>query len=481
MKIRSLLIGCAASIAAIGIAASAGLWWGYPIVGSGSYCISYQNPTVVNGIVTSQGTCTSTAPAGPLAITGNELVIADTQLPGGTNPQTVLIPTAVLAARGEGSERNVLVGGDFLTNLWQRGTSFASATPTTSALTADRWLSYSSGNTVTINQQTGAADISPTLGVNAVMRVVRPSGTNTTSICVGQILTQAQSERFIGNEAVFSFYALANSGYLQTNQTVLATIYAWTSADSATPLTNSDAMMKVTLTNQSIINNSQLQAQAAAVTSTSAPTGSQLVPLNATMARYSVAGTVPVTINSVATTGIGITLCTGVYPASTGVAGDWFEFGNAQLEASAAPILVGGVVQSPGNTSPGGFSRRNPAAEALSELYYSWVIKEPAASISVAPSGQGASTTTCILSIPTPTQMREASSTNTVSTISSSTWTVTHVVTNTALTALATTTGGNTANMVNLTATVASGLTAGQTCTLTGAGGGATVVVSAEP
>src|SRR5580765_2021334 len=111
MKVRNLLIGCAALVSTVGIAVSAGLFWGYPIVGQGTYCISYQNPTVVNGIVTSQGTCTSTAPAGPSALTGNELVIADTQLPGGQNPQSVLIPSAVLFSHGQGSERNALIGG----------------------------------------------------------------------------------------------------------------------------------------------------------------------------------------------------------------------------------------------------------------------------------------------------------------------------------------------------------------------------------
>ncbi len=160
MRIRNLLIGCAALVSTVGIAVSAGLFWGYPIVGQGTYCISYQNPTVVNGVVTSQGTCTSTAPAGPSAMTGNELLIADTQLPGGQTPQTVYLPSALLAASGQGSDRNALIGGDFVTNLWQRGTTpISSTTATTATYSADRWAAYSSGNTLTVTRDVTAADV----------------------------------------------------------------------------------------------------------------------------------------------------------------------------------------------------------------------------------------------------------------------------------------------------------------------------------
>jgi len=478
-KIRNLLIGCVALVSTVGIAVSAGLFWGYPIVGQGTYCISYQNPTVVNGVVTSQGTCTSTAPAGPTTLTGNELVVADTQLPGGQNPQTVLIPTVVMFSHGQGSERNALIGGDFQTNLWQRGTSFASATPTTAAYTADRWASYSSGNTVTINRQTGSTDISPTLGVNAVMRVVRPSGTNTTSICVGQILPTAESARFVGNEAIFSWYGFANTGYLQTNQTIIARIYAFTSADSATPNTNTDAMFKETLTNQTIVN-----GQVGTAVTTASLTAPAVIPLTNAMARYSVAGQVPLTIGGTAVTGVGVTLCTGAYPASTGVAGDWFEFGNAQLESSAPPVVQNGVTISAGNTSPGSFARRTPWLEGVLEQTYSYVITEGAASVGTPLMGTYDTTTTCELTAPVPHMRIAPTLAFGGTTLSASTWAI--IATSATPIALATTylvqstLGANTINSINITSTTAA-KTAGFACKLVGAGGGATIVASSEP
>jgi len=67
--------------------------------------------------------------------------------------------------------------------------------------------------------------------------------------------------------------------------------------------------------------------------------------------------------------------------------------------------------------------------------------------------------------------------------LSTSTWTITHVVT---ATALATTylvtqaSAGNTINSAGMTATVASGLTVGQTCVLTSANGTSVLTWSAD-
>ncbi len=372
MRIKTLFIGCAASIAAIGIAASAGLFWGYPIVGSGTYCISYQNPTVVNGIVTSQGTCTSTAPAGPLSLTGNELLIADTQLPGGQTPQTVYVPVGVLSGVGQGSDRNALVGGDFVTNLWQRGTTITAATPTTAAYTADRWAIYSSGNTVTVTRDVTAADVLPGSGVNGILKITRPSGTNTTSICIGQVLPTAESARFIGNEAVFSFWAEALAGYLQTNSTIIATIAVYTAADSATPNTNTDAFFKGTIAGYTVLNPATVSTVAVPVTNNT--TLSAGFPITTSLVRYSVAAYVPtqVLVSSTLTnvTGIGVELCTGAYPASTGVATDGFAFGNAQLEANSPGTATGTILTAAPNTAPGSFARRQAAEEAILQYAY---------------------------------------------------------------------------------------------------------------
>lgn len=70
---------------------SAGLWDTFPTIGAPAVCSS--TSTGVNGQV-----CTTTTPAGPTIVTGNETIPADTNLTQGLNPQTVQIPMASLNA-----------------------------------------------------------------------------------------------------------------------------------------------------------------------------------------------------------------------------------------------------------------------------------------------------------------------------------------------------------------------------------------------
>lgn len=70
-------------------ALAAGLWQGFPIVGGASYCGS-----TVNGV------CSQTIAAGPTTFTGIEVVPMDTQLAGGSQPQTVI---AKITAFGQGA------------------------------------------------------------------------------------------------------------------------------------------------------------------------------------------------------------------------------------------------------------------------------------------------------------------------------------------------------------------------------------------
>lgn len=482
MKIRNLLIGCAALVSTVGIAVSAGLFWGYPIVGQGTYCISYQNPTVVNGVVTSQGTCTSTAPAGPSALTGNELLIADTQLPGGQTPQTVYVPANVLSGVGQGANRNALIGADFQTNLWQRGTTPISATTAaTAAYSADRWAVYSSGNTLTITKDVTAADVLPSAGVNGIMKVTRPSGTNTTSICVGQVLPNAESARFVGREAVFSFWAEALAGYLQTNSALTATIAVYTAADSATPNTNTDAFFKGTIAGYTVLNG--VTPSTVAVPTTSNTTVGTPLTLTTSLARYSVAAYVPpqVLVSSTLTNviGIGVTLCTGTYPASTGVATDGFAFGNAQLEETSPGTATGTTLTAAPNTAPGSFSRYSVSEDANAQLSYSYIVLDGATTIRYA---AGFSSTNALAQfyIQYPVEMREVPTLAVGTTVSFS---VLHQTTTSACgTSIgAVSASGTTVGSGLLCTTGGTALTAGEGSLLVGANTGSRLVFSAEP
>lgn len=365
LRLRSLAVGLSALAVASMAALAAGQFPGYPIVGGASYCASQST----SGVPGTAATCNVTVPVGPDAITGNETIPADTGLPSGQQPQTVLIRTSTLAGIGQGSERNRLRGGDFTTNLWQRGTTFTSATPTTAAYTADGWWMYSSGNTTTITKQTGASDIILGSGLRASMRVSRPSGTDVTPICVGQILPATATGPFLGVNAVFSFWAMAPATLSSLNDSIDVTLAYGTAADSATVNTNTDAFAKGTITGYTAVATSN-------------------VPMTQTFTRYSVAGTIPTTATTV-----GVKICFTPL-ASTGASTDWFEFAGAQLEATNV-----------NNTSPGGFARRGAAAEAQLEQSYSFGLVENT-SVVYAGGVLCSSTANAHIALQYPTQMR---------------------------------------------------------------------------
>lgn len=339
---------------------AAGNWSTLPILGGAAFCGG--TTTGVGGQI-----CSTNIPAGPPAITGSETVPADMNYTGGAQPQTANIPVSLLGSVN--AKQNRLVGGDFATNLWQRGTTpVSAATPTTSVIGADRWAVYSSGNTVTVTKQTGAADTIPTLGLYASMRVNRPSGTNVTEICTGQILDKDASSALIGNNAVFSVYALAGAGFnaAVTASNVNLTIAYWTAADSATPLANTDTFMKGTITGYA----AAVGGISPMTTVGSVASAVATIPISTTWTRYAVWGLIPSTnAAGTAVTGVGVKVCYTPAAATTGGATEWFEIEGAQLQAMPSAVSA---TQANGVISPTGFQRRDSASEALMQYRYTW-------------------------------------------------------------------------------------------------------------
>lgn len=364
MNLRTRLVAGLAAVAISGVvAAAAGLFPGFPIVGGQPYCVStLANPLTGAATTTCNG---PTTPAGPSVVTGNELIPADTGLSQGQAPQTVLIPAGALVQHGQGSSRNMLIGGDLNQNLWQRGTTpLSSATPSTTTMGADRWAVYSSGNTVTISKQTGATDIIPSAGQLASMRVNRPSTTNTTDICVGQVFPQAAAARALGQTVVFSWYGLNGAAMSATSGRVKATIAYYTASDSATGGTNTDTFMKGTVTGYTAVTTgSPVGFQTSTISS-----GVATLPQSTTWTRYAVYGAVPTANSSgTAVTGVGVTLC--YTPVGTGASGDWIELAGLQLETAIASY-----------PQAGSFSRRLQSDDTDQQLSYSQVLTDGATS-----------------------------------------------------------------------------------------------------
>jgi hypothetical protein len=89
MKLTRLsgLLAAVMTVSSIGAAFAGGAFQDWPIVGGAAYCALFAGDGV---------TCSANVPAGPTIMTGNEVIPADTKLPNGSSPQTVLLSPAAM-------------------------------------------------------------------------------------------------------------------------------------------------------------------------------------------------------------------------------------------------------------------------------------------------------------------------------------------------------------------------------------------------
>jgi len=209
MKIKSLLVGAALGVAGFASVALAAGYYG-------------QNGSLGNATWPSPNTLTGTLP-----LSGNESWVVDTTFTGGRNPASEYLSVATLGnylGAGPGGARNVLIGGDFTTNLFQRGTS---TTGITNSVTygPDRWFAIGGASSaISLLQQT----TNQTANFGASVRVSQVSTTDTAVINFGQVVSTQNSWKFAGNTAVLSFFVKAGSA---APTTFTATINSGTAAD----------------------------------------------------------------------------------------------------------------------------------------------------------------------------------------------------------------------------------------------------------
>lgn len=369
MRIRSYAV-MAAILAAAGstVAYSNGFWPTLPIVGNPSFCGAIVGASNIQGGTTGQGVgavgsggvyCAQTVPAGPTAITGNELIPADTGLGGGAPPQTVTIPSGMI---GGTFGTNVLVGADFGQALWQRGTTpLSAATPASAAMGPDGWyaLAYASGspNAVTISKQTGASDtFSGTLASARVQRVANSPAASVAPIQLGQLVPDDTSIRFPGNTAIFSCYFLAGGNFSAASNNVSMVIAYHSAADVTTGAANAQGTNTATFAS-SAAGTQNITNYTEAVNST--------VSITASWARYSVAAAIPNTIPNTTTQVAGIGVKVSWTPSGVAGANDWLEVANCQLESRAGTSV-----------GPSNFNRRTLADEYLLETSRYYAITE---------------------------------------------------------------------------------------------------------
>ena len=400
-RYRRAAVVMAALLITNGIAWAAGLYSTLPIVGSGSFCATTISGTGAQTGLTGQGQgtlgslCGQTIPAGPPALTGGELIPADTGLAGGASPQTVAIPSSLL-----GQSVNRLIGGEMTTNLAQRLSttkgiaSLATLSPTAAVITADRWwtIAPAAGVTVTMDS-TAATAVVPGLNNTKAIRLARTSSGAAGIMCLGQTLDAAASQPLIGNNAVFSFWESNGAAQSATAGNFTVNVDYTSAADAAATQATLGfagangslfALGDVGLLSAGPTNMTRAIAGASPGTTATVTAGVATIQGSTTWTRYAVYAPIPVNVPGTTTpvTSVSVSICFAPI-LTTAITTDWIELEGMQLEAkpsTATVNLPAGVI------SPTTLERRSAEFEqALSQYYWIYNFEDQTAIRTVAP------------------------------------------------------------------------------------------------
>ncbi len=346
--------------------------------------------------------------------------------------------------------RNVLDNGAIA--IYQRGTvgttitTCGTTTIPQTAYGADRWGCNANVTSGAGRMEVVSSTPSPPTGYQQVETLYRTSGSLAQPICAMQEVPGALSTALQGQNVVFSVNIAALAALVADNGGT-ANMYIFTGTGSDQGFGSFTASPAIT-----------------PAWTTIATTGSfSVTGLTTSFARFQGTAVIPT-----ATTEIAVAICFTPSTAVSGGTTDGIAFVGAQLEQ--------GTVASSFEFKPAAWD------QAAANRYFVAIPESATSGAVQSPAGNGATTTTCSLFIPFPGTMRAAPTFAAYGTaLSTSTWTITHVATATALaTTYLVVDGANTPTGGSLTATVASGLTAGQTCVLTSAAGGSILGFSAD-
>jgi hypothetical protein len=267
--------------------------------------------------------------------------------------------TSVPVSSGLAFPRNLIDGGDFTVNPWQRGTSFT-AIAATATYTADRF--FVAGADASVSAKAARVAFSGVAGFSQAFRFGRTANASSLSaITAGQVLESADSIRAQGQPVTLSFWAASEANFSAASNLLGVTVVQGNGSDQSAA-----SALAGTWT-----------AQTNAVSSTQA--------LTATMTRYSFTGTV-----SSATTQLAVLL--SYTPVGSAGAADSVLIEGVQLEVGPAASA---------------FEHRDVEVELALCQRYAFVINEPASGVAIAPAVSTASNKFAI-TIPLPTPMRAA-------------------------------------------------------------------------
>jgi hypothetical protein len=332
--------------------------------------------------------------------------------------------------------RNLLDGGDFSTNPWQRGTSFTSIANTLT-YTADRWFAVGgSSSNISVSQ----VAVTAVPGFSGALQFGRASAnSNTAVIKFGQACSTFNSVKYQGLQVCLSFWALAGANWSPASGNLNVFLASGTGTDGSAANLGSGGWTGYT--SLSLTPNQGSAAPASGIAQ----------PITTTWTRYSFYGTIPAGANQ-----IGVLF--EATPVGTAGANDWVQIIGVQLESG---------------TQPSAFDHRTAADELIACQRYAYQINEPGSGVVVGV-GAAAGTNAELVMIPLPVQMRVAP---TVTVTAGSFKFLPGTSTATAVSGFAAS-ATHTANYISLVGTTTA--TSGVAVALVGGGGSGTILASAD-
>jgi hypothetical protein len=358
--------------------------------------------------------------------------------------------------------KNMLMGGDFATNPWARGTSFTGIT-NTPVYTADRFFAVgAAGSSISVSRQAVAAGALSSLG-NRFTQALRfgraASNADLNEIYLGQVLESAHSAPYQGRRVAFSFWARAGANFSALGNLLNVRVVTGTGTDQSAANAVAGTWTGYSNRQLAVPSNGVRNIGGGAAGNPSGTeaavilTNANNVQLTTSYVRYYLTALIPADANQ-----IGVLL--SYVPVGTAGANDFFEVLGLQLEPVAATLPF-----------PSPFEFRKAAVEDLLCRRYCQSFPEPAAAVAVAP-GLATGAAAQKIAIPLYPPMR-AAPTMTIPT--AGTFRINVAGTPTAVTLAAAT---STRNCGNLTGGATN--TAGQAVLLEGNGGAGLIVASAE-
>ena len=279
-----------------------------------------------------------------------------------TTGAATLVAAALPASAAIANFRNLIDGGDFTINPWQRGTSFTGINSTVT-YTADRFFAVGgASSSISVSQvaNTTIAGFAQSLVFGRAA-----ANTNTAQISLGQVLETGDCYRMQGQQMTLSFWAAAGANFSAAGSALNVQLISGTGSNQSAA-----SMVAGTWSGQVNVVNAVAAASAAQ-------------PITTGLVRYSFTGTVPA-----GSTQLGILF--SYQPVGTAGAQDNVILEGIQLEAGSQPTA---------------FEHRDVQVELEICQRYCWVVNEPAANVIV---GTGMNTTSAIqvFYLATPVQLR---------------------------------------------------------------------------